>query len=51
MNNTHTFPPANRISSLVGSNSGVDNRVETRAILSFILLKELGRCPVKSRGF
>ncbi|XP_063681591.1 uncharacterized protein LOC134816597 isoform X2 [Bolinopsis microptera] len=43
MNNTHTFPPANRISSLVGSNSGnVDNRLETRAILSFILLKELG---------
>lgn len=43
MNNNHSFQPANnRISSLIGQNNGVDTRVETRAILSFILIQELG---------
>jgi len=43
MNNNHTFQPANnRISSLIGQTNGVDSRVETRAILSYILIQELG---------
>jgi len=43
MSNSHTCQPnTNRIVDLLGSSNGVDNRVETRAILSFILIKELG---------
>ena len=49
MNNNHSFQPANnRISSLIGQNNGVDTRVETRAILSFILIQELGETFVKT---
>lgn len=41
--NTHPYTQSNKISNLISPNNGVDSMAETKCILAYIILKELGQ--------